>query len=71
MAEPHQVRDALPLHPHPPVPLEPAHGAPVRLVVRGGECFTSVKWVERLTLSAVPAANTAEEIARALVAPGA
>lgn len=41
------------------------HGAPVRLLVPGGECFTSVKWLDHLELRAEPAANTAEEIARA------
>ena len=49
-------------------PLTPEHGAPVRLIVRGGECFTSVKWVDHLLLDAVPAANTAERIARARLA---
>jgi DMSO/TMAO reductase YedYZ molybdopterin-dependent catalytic subunit len=33
-------------------PLPPAHGAPWRLLVPGGACFTSVKWVDRLELAA-------------------
>lgn len=48
--------------------LTPEHGAPVRLIVRGGECFTSVKWVDHLRLSTEPAENTAERIARARLA---
>lgn len=31
-------------------PLSVTHGGPVRLVVPGGECFTSIKWVDRITL---------------------
>lgn len=46
-----------------PLPVE--HGAPVRLLVPGGACFTSVKWLDHLELRATPAANTAESIARA------
>lgn len=46
-------------------PLTEPHGAPVRLVVAGGECFTSIKWLDRLELCARPLANTAESIARA------
>jgi len=45
--------------------LAPEHGAPVRLLVPGGECFTSVKWLDHLELRAEPAENTAEAIARA------
>lgn len=44
-----------------PVPQE--HGGPVRLVVPGGECFTSIKWLEHLELTAEPGENTAKEIA--------
>src|SRR5579875_1271218 len=46
-----------------PLPLE--HGAPWRLVVPGGRCFTSVKWVTRLELTAEPGEPTGERIARA------
>jgi DMSO/TMAO reductase YedYZ molybdopterin-dependent catalytic subunit len=46
-----------------PLPLE--HGAPWRLVVPGGRCFTSVKWVTRLELAAEPGEPTGEQIARA------
>ncbi|HZR97075.1 MAG TPA: molybdopterin-dependent oxidoreductase [Chloroflexota bacterium] len=46
-------------------PLTVEHGAPWRLVVPGGACFTSVKWVERLELTAEPGPNDGERIARA------
>lgn len=45
-------------------PLPGVHGGPVRLVVAGGDCFTSVKWVEHIELRAAPAENTAERVAR-------
>lgn len=32
-------------------PLAPEHGAPLRLVAPGRECFYSVKWVQRVELS--------------------
>jgi DMSO/TMAO reductase YedYZ molybdopterin-dependent catalytic subunit len=44
-------------------PIPQAHGAPVRLLVPGGECFTSVKWLARLEIRNEPASNTAAEIA--------
>ncbi|MGE5594958.1 MAG: molybdopterin-dependent oxidoreductase [Hyphomicrobiales bacterium] len=44
-------------------PLPVAHGAPVRLVVPGGECFTSVKWLDRIDVRAEPAENSARTIA--------
>ena len=51
-------------------PLAPEHGAPWRLVLSGGACFTSVKWVSRLELAAEAGEATAERIARdRLVAP--
>lgn len=43
--------------------LPPEHGGPVRLVVPGGECFSSVKWVDRVEVRAEPGADTAREIA--------
>ncbi len=43
------------------------HGAPWRLVVSGGACFTSVKWVDTLELAAEPGAATAERIARSRI----
>jgi DMSO/TMAO reductase YedYZ molybdopterin-dependent catalytic subunit len=49
-------------------PLPREHGAPWRLVVSGGECFTSVKWVSALELAAEPGDATAERIARARIA---
>jgi DMSO/TMAO reductase YedYZ molybdopterin-dependent catalytic subunit len=49
-------------------PLSRAHGAPWRLVVSGGACFTSVKWVSTLELVAEPGEATAEQIARSRLA---
>lgn len=46
-------------------PLAAAHGAPVRLVMPGGECFTSVKWLDRIELRAEAAEDTARAIALA------
>ncbi len=44
-------------------PLAREHGAPWRLVLSGGACYTSVKWVSRLELAAEAGAETAERIA--------
>jgi len=44
-------------------PLAREHGWPVRLVVPGADCFTSIKWLDRIELRAEPGANTAREIA--------
>jgi DMSO/TMAO reductase YedYZ molybdopterin-dependent catalytic subunit len=49
--------------------LTPEHGAPWRLVLSGGACFTSVKWVDHLELAAEPGDATAERIARRRIAP--
>lgn len=46
-------------------PLQLEHGAPWRLVLSGAQCFTSVKWVTHLELTAEPGSNTGEQIARA------
>ncbi len=35
-------------------PLTPEHGAPLRLVVPGKDCYYGVKWVERIELSQGP-----------------
>jgi DMSO/TMAO reductase YedYZ molybdopterin-dependent catalytic subunit len=51
-------------------PLTLAHGAPWRLVVPGGQCFTSVKWVERLEVTAAPGSSDGERIARARLRRG-
>lgn len=45
-------------------PLSREHGAPWRLVVSGGACFTSVKWVSALDIAADPGEATAERVAR-------
>lgn len=50
-------------------PLAREHGAPWRLVVPGGACFTSVKWVSALELTAEAGEATAERFARARLAP--
>lgn len=49
-------------------PLSLEHGGPWRLVVPGGRCFTSVKWVERLEVSDTPGGADGERIARARLA---
>jgi DMSO/TMAO reductase YedYZ molybdopterin-dependent catalytic subunit len=46
------------------VPLSREHGAPWRLLVPGGKCYTSVKWVDTLLVSEAMGVSTAEEIAR-------
>jgi DMSO/TMAO reductase YedYZ molybdopterin-dependent catalytic subunit len=46
------------------------HGGPVRLVVPGGECFMSIKWLDHLELRGEPGANTAETIALGRLAGG-
>jgi DMSO/TMAO reductase YedYZ molybdopterin-dependent catalytic subunit len=45
-------------------PLPEKNGAPWRLSVPGGVCFSSVKWVDRLTLAVEPGENTGQRIAR-------
>lgn len=44
-------------------PLAPEHGGPLRLVVPGRECFTSIKWLDRLEARAAPGPDTARSIA--------
>lgn len=45
--------------------LSAAHGAPWRLLVPDGACFTSVKWVDRLEVTQAPGESKGERIARA------
>lgn len=45
-------------------PLTLQHGAPWRLALFGGRCFTSVKWVDRLELTAEPGKSTGLDIVR-------
>lgn len=45
-------------------PLTLEHGAPWRLALFGGRCFTSVKWVDRLELVIEPGENTGIGIVR-------
>ena len=41
------------------------HGGPCRLVRRGQDCYASIKWVDRIRLTAAPPAATARRIAMA------
>jgi DMSO/TMAO reductase YedYZ molybdopterin-dependent catalytic subunit len=45
--------------------LQPEHGGPVRLVVPGADCYTSIKWVDRIEVLARPSRDRAREIALA------
>lgn len=49
-------------------PLSHEHGAPWRLILPSGVCFSSVKWVSALTFAAEPGEPTNERIARARIA---
>ena len=49
-------------------PLGLEHGGPWRLVVTGGVCFTSVKWVDHLELTMEPGEETGRAIAGARLA---
>jgi DMSO/TMAO reductase YedYZ molybdopterin-dependent catalytic subunit len=46
------------------------HGGPIRLVVSGGDCFMSIKWLEHLELRSEPGPNTAKTIALARLSSG-
>lgn len=43
------------------------HGGPCRLVVPGRECFTSIKWVDQIQVSAAQPPDSAREIALARI----
>ena len=45
------------------------HGAPWRLVLLGGACYTNVKWLDRLELTAEPGEHAAQRIALARLEP--
>ncbi len=45
--------------------LPPEHGGPARLIARGRQCHSSVKWLDRIQLLAVPPQETGLEIAKA------
>ena len=51
-------------------PLPAEHGGPARLVVPGGECFTSIKWAERIEVRAEAGDNSARRIALARLEAG-
>ncbi|MCC6379318.1 MAG: molybdopterin-dependent oxidoreductase [Burkholderiales bacterium] len=44
-------------------PLAPEHGSPVRLVLPGVDCYTSIIWLDLIELRANPGPNTGREIA--------
>jgi DMSO/TMAO reductase YedYZ molybdopterin-dependent catalytic subunit len=46
-------------------PLPPEHGGPFRLIVPGGVCYQSVKWVQRIEVQDSEAGDTARAIALA------
>ena len=39
------------------------HGGPMRLIVPGDRCYTSIKWLDRIELTAEAASTTAQTIA--------
>ncbi len=43
------------------------HGGPLRLVLQGGVCYQSVKWVDRIELTADSSAETASGVALARI----
>lgn len=44
-------------------PIARPHGGPLRLIVPGADCYTSVKWVERVEVLDAPREHTARTIA--------
>ena len=44
-------------------PLALEHGAPWRLVVSGGACYTNVKWLDHLEIVSEPGDDNARRIA--------
>lgn len=57
------VRDALVVLDLDDGPLPFEHGGPMRILLPGGACFTSIKWLDRIELMATPAEDTARDIA--------
>jgi DMSO/TMAO reductase YedYZ molybdopterin-dependent catalytic subunit len=45
------------------------HGGPVRLVVPGGDCWTSIKWLDHVELRTEPGSNTGKTIALGRLRP--
>ncbi len=43
--------------------LPEAHGGPCRLVIIGADCYTSIKWVDHIRLTAERGVETAQQIA--------
>jgi DMSO/TMAO reductase YedYZ molybdopterin-dependent catalytic subunit len=58
-----EARDALVVLEMNDEPLTATHGGLIRLLVRGGACFTSIKWLERVEVTMDDAGGTAREIA--------
>lgn len=58
-----EVRDALVVLDLEDAPLPFEHGGPMRILVPGGACFTSIKWLDRIELTAGPAEDSARRIA--------
>lgn len=52
-------------------PIARAHGGPLRLIVPGADCYTSVKWVERVEVLTSPREDTARATALARLERGA
>lgn len=52
-------------------PIARPHGGPLRLIVPGADCYTSVKWVERIEVLGTPREDTARAIALARLERGA
>ncbi len=46
-------------------PLGAQHGGPVRLILPGADCYTSVKWVDHIEVRRSPSDDTAQTIALA------
>jgi DMSO/TMAO reductase YedYZ molybdopterin-dependent catalytic subunit len=44
-------------------PLTVTHGGPVRLLVPGGACYTSIKWVDRIEVTSQRADTSARRVA--------
>lgn len=50
-------------------PLTREHGGPARLLVPGGACFTSIKWLDRIEALAKASPDRAAAIARSRIKP--
>lgn len=48
-------------------PVPPEHGGPLRLIVPGADCYTSIKWVDHIEVLRAPHPDRAREIALARI----